>query len=122
MSSTSALTVVDENYSDENIAIDKTAIKCMVLSPQKSILKDSNVCHVLHSSPCSTENVKVVIDLSFMFNMLLFITHASISASVGRAFSSVCLSVCLQSKRKNGLSCQHQNISAVTVLKSKPKP
>jgi len=61
MSSTSALSIVDENYSEENISADKTGSECKVLSPQRSILKDSNICNILHPSPHSSQTLKVLL-------------------------------------------------------------
>ena len=69
MSSTSAQSIVDENYSDENICADKTASECKVLSPQRSILKDSNVGNILDSSVTSG-TVKVIV---VIFNTLLYV-------------------------------------------------
>jgi len=64
MSSTSALSIVDENYSEENISADKAGSECKVLSPQRSILKDSNICNILHPSPHSSQTLKVIVDHS----------------------------------------------------------
>ena len=61
MSSTPALSVADENYIDENISADKTVSECKVLSPQRSILKDSNICNIFQTSPHCSETLKVIV-------------------------------------------------------------
>ena len=71
MSSTSAPSIVDENYCDENIPADKATSEFKVLSPQKSILKDSNVCNILRSSPHSSETLKVVIHIQYLIVYLV---------------------------------------------------
>jgi len=59
MSLTSAVSVVDENFADENLPANKSASEYKVVSPQRSVLKDSNVCNVINSSPCASDTVKV---------------------------------------------------------------
>jgi len=60
MSSTTPGSLIDENFADENVSADKAANECEVISPPRSILKDSNVCNIFHSSPQSLDTVKVV--------------------------------------------------------------
>ena len=63
MSSTSAASVFVENFADENVPADKSANEYKVVSPQRSLLKDSNVGNIYHSSRHSLDTVKVVITL-----------------------------------------------------------
>jgi len=63
MSSSSAVSDFDENFFDENVSADKSAGEFKVVSPQRSILKDSNVGNIYNSSQHSLDTVKVVITL-----------------------------------------------------------
>jgi len=70
-----------------------------------SITEFNNNCLYLNSNVVTARPI-------VSSSVVVIVTHAVIAAGVGRAFSRVCLfvclSVCLRSKRKNGLSYQHQ--------------
>jgi len=64
---------VDENYSDENASAAVSPSKSqLVLSPHKSILKDSNVSNILCSSPQSLQTLKVTVILYIINNWFYF--------------------------------------------------
>jgi len=111
MSSASPVSSVDHNFPDENVSADTSVSKYRVVTPQRSILKDSNACNIVHSAPQSLDTVKVLtVSLCFIcYQFCLLHVQCKGSLNVFMVYLTANNSTCKE--LSGSLNCQTVKLS-----------